>query len=370
MNEELATTPLNDWHRAHGAKMVSFAGWDMPIQYEGGSIEEHRLVRRSAGLFDITHMGRFTARGERAAELLDYLITNDIGSLADYGSCYGLLCKEDGGILDDLFVYRMPDHYLIVVNAANRKKDFDWISRHAREKDVTIEDISDRMGMLALQGPKAIPLMDALTGGETTGIERFSCKPLELFGTPVLAGRTGYTGEDGVELYLPAEASLTIWEGLLAAGKKQAIEIGPVGLAARDSLRFEPGFPLYGHELTEETTPIEARLTWACSLEKDFIGKPVIERQAREGTRRRLVTLRLIDKGVPRESQRILNEREDPIGVVVTGMYAPTLDAYCANAYVESEYRKSGTPVLVQIRDRAKRAEVVKRPLYKPAYRG
>lgn len=370
MSEELRKTPLNDWHRAHGAKMVPFAGWDMPIQYEAGSIEEHRLVRRSAGLFDITHMGRFTVRGERAAELLDYLITSDIGGLSPYGSRYGLLCREDGGILDDLFVYRMPEHYLIVVNASNRGKDFDWISRYARERDVEIEDISDRMGMLALQGPNAIPLLDALTAGETSGIERFYCKPLELLGVSLLAGRTGYTGEDGVELYLPADALHTIWEGLLAAGEKHGIEIGPVGLAARDSLRFEPGFPLYGHELSEEVTPIEARLKWACELEKDFVGKPVIERQAREGTSRRLVTLRLIDKGVPREGYTILNEEEKPIGEVVTGMYAPTVDAYCANAYVESAYRKRGTSILVRIRDRTKRAEVVKRPLYKPAYRG
>ncbi len=369
MSEELLKTPLNDWHRANGGKLVPFAGWDMPIQYERGPIAEHRLVRRSAGLFDITHMGRFTARGDRAAELLDYLITSDIGGLSQYGSGYGLLCREDGGILDDLFTYRMPDHYLIVVNAANRKKDFDWISRQAREKDVKIKDISDRMGMLALQGPNAIPLMDALTGGETSGIERFYCKPLELLGVSLLVGRTGYTGEDGVELYVPSEALRTVWEGLLEAGQKHDVEIGPVGLAARDSLRFEPAFPLYGHELTEEVTPVEARLKWACATDKDFIGKPVIERQIREGTRRRLVTLRLIDKGVPRQGFTVLNEQEEPIGEIVSGMYAPTVDAYCANAYVEAEYRKSGTVLLVQIRNRTKRAEVVKRPLYKPAYR-
>ena len=363
----LKETTLHGWHMDNGAKMAEFAGWSMPIQYRPGPIEEHRLVRRSVGLFDVSHMGQLLFRGERVAAFLDSMLSNSIAALGPWQSTYALLCREDGGVLDDVFVYRLPDHWMVVVNAANTAKDAQWFRAHL-PGNVAMEDRSDETAMIAVQGPHAVPLLDALTGGKVSPIDRFSAAGLSLAGVSCTVGRTGYTGEDGVEIFLPARSALEVWEAVLAQAQRQQVECGPAGLAARDSLRFEPGFPLYGHELTEEISPIQARLTWACSLDKEFVGAQALRRQVDEGVPTRLATVRLSDRGVPRQGYRVLHQGR-PVGSVASGMYAPTVDAYCANVYLPAPLARTGTEVHIEIRNQAKQAVVVKRPLYTPAYR-
>lgn len=362
-------TQLYDWHRNNGAKFAPFAGWEMPMQYGTGAIAEHRLVRSSAGLFDVSHMGQFSVTGEGAADWLERMVSAEIVSVQPNGSTYALLCREDGGVLDDLFIYRLADEWLIVANAANEQSDFAWLTVHLPgDGSVTLTNRSAEYAMFAWQGPRAIEVMDSVTGGSASAIERFSSNRGEIAGHQLTVGRTGYTGEDGVELFLANEAAETVWTAILAEAERLGVEAGPIGLAARDSLRFEPGFALYGHELSTAVTPVEARLTWACSLDTPFIGRDAIYELKEAGPKRKLATLRMVEKGVPREGCEILADGQE-VGEVVSGMYAPTVDAYCANAFLLPEWAKRGTVVDVDIRGRRKRAEVVKRPLYKPAYR-
>lgn len=358
--------------------MVSFAGWEMPISYGRGAIEEHRLVRRSAGLFDVSHMGQFQVAGPGALDYLQHLVSADLIAVPEQQSTYALLCREDGGVLDDLFLYNLPGRWLVVVNAANREKDLDWFETHLptnAEAEVRLEDASDRTSMLAFQGPEAVGIMDRLTEGAAGEIPRFAAAELRLSGLPepfagraVTVGRTGYTGEDGVELFVANEMAEAVWDRILVACEEAGVEAGPIGLAARDSLRFEPGFALYGHELTEEITPVEARLTWACDLEKNFIGRDALVAQKEAGADRKLATIRMTDRGVPREGFPVMKDGER-VGHVATGMYAPSVDAYCANVFLPPALAKIGTDVDIEIRGQMKAAVVVKRPLYKPAYR-
>lgn len=368
---ELKRTGLYDWHLKHDATIVPFAGWELPIQYPTGPITEHKAVREGAGLFDIDHMGQIMVEGEEATEFLNHTVTADLLNLKPWNSTYSLMCLPTGGVIDDLFIYRKGDGngWMVVVNASNRDKDFQWLVKQGKGKKVEIRDISDETYMIAFQGPKAIDVMDSLTEGRTGKIARFSSAEENLFGVNLLIGRTGYTGEDGVELFYPADKAETVWQGILDQGKSIGIEVLPIGLAARDSLRFEPGFPLYGHELNEEKTPPEGRLKWACTLDKDFIGKDAIVKQLDEGLPSKLVSFELIDKGVPREEYKVLSINGDEIGYVATGLYAPWIDKYCGNAYIKPEYAKLGTEILIQIRKKTKKAVVVKRPLYKPSYR-
>lgn len=360
-----------------GAKTAAFAGWDMPIAYERGAIEEHRLVRRSAGIFDVSHMGRLEVSGPGALDYLQRLVSPDLLAVSEQHSSYALLCREDGGVLDDIFLYNLPDRWLVVVNAANHEKDYEWFLEHkpAGENDVRLTDASDQTAMFAFQGPRALEVMDRLTSGAASLIPRFGAAELILSGLQapfagrgVTVGRTGYTGEDGVELFVPQEMAVAIWERILGEAEEAGVEAGPIGLAARDSLRFEPGFPLYGHELSEEITPLEARLSWACDLNKDFIGRDALARQKEAGIEKKLATVRLTDRGVPRQGYPVLKDGQ-PVGTVATGMYAPTADAYCANVFVPPALAKVGTDVDIEIRGRGKSAVVVKRPLYRPAYR-
>jgi glycine cleavage system T protein len=313
-------------------------------------------------------MGQLAFSGPGVAAFLDRLISSSVGALEENQSVYGLLCREDGGVLDDVFTYRLAEHWLIVVNAANAEKDAGWFAKHLPESGVQMRDISAETAMFALQGPRAIEIADALTDGAATAIPRFGAAALSLLQTPCTVGRTGYTGEDGVEIFLPAARAVEVWTGILGAAENLGIECGPVGLAARDSLRFEPGFALYGHELTEDISPIQARLKWACDLEKDFIGADAIRRQAEEGVSRKLATVKLLEPGVPRQDYRVLAQGS-PVGTVASGMYAPTVDAYCANIFVDSPLARTGTEVEIEIRNKARKAVVVKRPLYTPTYR-
>jgi aminomethyltransferase len=365
----LQRTKLYDWHVAHGGRMVPFAGWEMPVQYPTGPIEEHHITRRSAGLFDIDHMGQFTVTGPDAEAFLNMMVTWDVSLMQPNEAHYALMCYENGGIVDDVFVYRLPDHWFVVVNADNRSKDYDWMAEKASGYKVTLTDISDDTYMVALQGPRAIELLDHIVPVDMATVPRFSATITEIDGVPATIGRTGYTGEDGVEIFFPTAMAEKIWELILATGERQKIEVAPVGLAARDSLRFEPSFALYGHEIDENTTPLEARLNWACKLNKPFIGRDALLKQKEAGLGKKIVAFELTSKGVPRQGYTVVNDAGEEIGHVVTGMYAPTVEKYCGHAFVAPQYAKVGAELQIMIRDKPKGAVVVKRPFYAPAYK-
>lgn len=362
------TTALHQWHESAGARLTEFAGWDMPVSYERGAIEEHRLVRRSAGLFDTSHMAQYRVSGAGSLDYLERLVSARLSGLAEWSSTYALLCRDDGGVLDDLFLYRLPDAWLVVANAANRESDAKWFRGHLPSSGVDFADASDETCMFAFQGPRAVSVMDRLTDEATSRIPRFGAAELPLAGCSVIVGRTGYTGEDGVELFVPTDAAPAVWELLLDEAERAGVEAGPIGLAARDSLRFEPGFPLYGHELSTEISPVEARLTWACDLEKEFIGRDALARRRERGVERRLATVKMKERSVPREGFAVQSDGHD-VGYVASGMYCPTVDASCANVFIPPGLAKIGTDVDIGIRGRPRPAVVVKRPLYTPAYR-
>lgn len=369
MTEALKRTQLYQWHVDHGGRMVPFAGWEMPVQYPTGPIEEHHLTRRSAGLFDIDHMGQITVTGPEAEIFVNHLVTWDISLLAENEAHYALMCYEHGGVVDDVFVYKLAGRWFVVVNASNLDKDFTWMQEQAQGYNVTLTDVSTETYMLALQGPKAIDLLQTLTPANLAAVPRFSAVETDISGIPAIIGRTGYTGEDGVELFFPAETALSLWESILNAGPAAGIEVNPIGLAARDSLRFEPGFPLYGHEINADTTPLEAALGWVCKFESDFVGREALLKQKEAGPTKKLIGFELTEKGVPRQDYPVAAANGQLIGTVVTGLYAPSVDKYCGHAFVLSQYAALGTPLQIMIRDKPKAAVVVKRPFYTPAYR-
>lgn len=354
--------------------MVPFAGWEMPVQYPTGPLAEHQATRQSAGLFDIDHMGQVEVRGPQAMEFVNHVVTYDVNKMKLLDAHYAIFCYADGGCVDDLFVYKLPDktagggreYYFLAINASNREKDVAWLKSHAAGYDVELKDISDETYMLAFQGPKAPEIMDRLTRTDLVQMERFSAVQEEVYGVPVLLGRTGYTGEDGFELFFPAEAALKVWEGVLAEGHAEGVK--PVGLAARDSLRFEACMPLYGHEIDADTTPIEAGLGFALSLEKEFIGKDALLKQKLEKSKRVLVGLEMVERGLPREGYEVSVDGI-VVGKVTTGMYAPTLEKYLGMAYVPRSLSARGTEIEVLIRGKEVKAQIVKRPFYVPAYR-
>ena len=367
MAEALKRTSLFDWHAAHGGRMIPFAGWEMPLQYETGAKAEHHATRQVAGLFDIDHMGQFAVSGPDAEAYLNHLMTWDVGRMAENEAQYSLMCYEDGGIVDDVYIYRLPMRWFIVVNAANREKDLAWMEAQATGYDVSLSDVSDETYMLALQGPAAIRILQTLTDIYLSGVPRFTVAEGRVKGINTLVSRTGYTGEDGVELFFSDDEALPMWEAILEAGESSGLK--PVGLAARDSLRFEPGFALYGHEIDAHITPLEARLGWVVRYGVDFIGRNALLKQKLEGgPERLLVAFEMIDKGVPRQGYDVLH-RAAFVGRVVTGLYAPTLDKFVGHAFVPADIARPGTEIEVVIRDKVKKARIVRRPLYKPAYR-
>jgi glycine cleavage system T protein len=369
VDQPLQTTKLHAWHQANGGRMVDFAGWELPVFYATGTLAEHHATRTSVGLFDIDHMGQVTVTGPAAIEAVDRLVSSDMTSLAVGEAKYGLLCGPDGGVIDDVFVYRTQvDAMMIVVNAANRDVDVAWIGEQADGSASFVVDRSDELEMIAVQGPRAVELVDAVTMSTTTRVAdlaRFMSTTVELFGTTAIVGRTGYTGEDGVELYISGGVE-DVWTGLLNQAARDNIEATAVGLSARDSLRFEPGYPLYGHELSREISPLEARLGWAVNLDgADFIGRDAIRRKAEEGITRRLETLVLDDKGVPREGCHVLDLDGNDIGTVVSGMFAPTANVFAANAFLPLDHVAVGTQLALDVRGKAKACHVAKRPLYR-----
>lgn len=364
----MKTTLLHGRHAAAGARFAPFAGYEMPIQYPSGAVEEHRLARRSVGLFDIDHMGQVVVSGKGASAALSRAVSARILDMAKDEARYSLLLAEDGGVLDDLFVYRLgDDEWFVVVNASNREADVARL-RALLPPAVAVEDVSDGTYMIAVQGPRAVELVDALSGGALSAAPRFSMAHAPVAGVPSKIGRTGYTGEDGCELFYPASRAAELWDALLAEAARLGIEAGPVGLAARDSLRFEAGMPLHGHEISPSINPLEALMSWACDWEKDFVGKEALLAVKAAGPRRKLVALQ-VSGGVPREGYPVLGPDGAEVGSCVAGMYCPTVDAFAANAFVPPELAKAGTELAVSIRGAAKRAVVVRRPLYVPAYR-
>jgi len=374
MSNELKRTALYQWHVDHGGRMVPFAGWEMPVQYPTGPLQEHNATRQAAGLFDIDHMGQIEVRGPGAEAFVNWMVTYDVSQMALYDAHYALFCYMDGGTVDDLFVYRLPDpqisgrdYFFLAINADNRDKDVAWVKAHAGAFDVEVKDISDETYMLAFQGPLAPEIMNRLTSVDLEKVTRFTAIQDIIFeNVPVLLGRTGYTGEDGFELFFPAEHALKVWEGILSEG--EADGISPVGLAARDSLRFEPCMPLYGHELSPTITPIEARLSFALSLDVDFIGRDALLKQKLEKPERVLVGFELVGRGVAREGYPVFYEGIE-VGTVSSGMFSPTTSRYLGMAFVLRPASKIGTPVEIEIRNKMVPAKIVKRPFYTPAYR-
>ncbi len=360
-------TRLHDWHVNAGAKMVPFAGYDMPITYPLGAVEEHLLTRRSVGLFDIDHMGQIEVKGSGADEFVSRMASAKILDMKDWDARYSLLLNERGTVIDDLFIYRLPGAWWIVVNASNRVEDLAWFNKH-KPAGVQMIDHSDGTYMIAVQGPRAIELLDLVSVAKISGYPRFTSGRTKVLGVECLVGRTGYTGEDGVELFFPAGDAEKLWTGLLAAGEKHGIETKAIGLAARDSLRFEAGMPLHGHEISQEIYPLESGFKWACDFEKDFVGKQALEKLQADGIPRKLVTID-VSGGIPREGFEVQNSEGAKVGIVVAGMFCPTVKKMAANVLLDPAYSKVGTGLKVVIRGAGKDAVVVKRPLYIPAYR-
>lgn len=360
-------TPLHGEHLALGARMTAFAGWEMPLSYPEGPIAEHSRVRESLGLFDLSHMGRIAVSGPDAARFLQYLTTANIARLREGDAGYSPLCYADGGLVDDAFVYRLATRYLVVVNAANTDKDLRWFDYHRVGFDVTIEDLSAATCMLALQGPRAQVALQTLTPLPLDRLGFRKVAESQVGGADAIIGRTGYTGEDGFELYLDAAVATTVWQALLAAG--EPLGLLPIGLAARDSLRFEACLPLYGHELGPDITPLEAGLGWAVALKKGpFVGRDALLKERLEGSARSLVGFEMTERSVPRQGCPV---EVDGVarGHVTSGLYAPTLAKFLGMAYVPVEYAEVGTEIRIVIRGAPKAARIVKRPFYTPFHR-
>jgi len=355
-------TPFHSFHIEAGAKMVKFAGYLMPVQY-AGMTAEHLAVRKNVGLFDLSHMGEFEVSGKDALEFLQKTTTNDVAALSPGQIQYTCMTYPDGGIVDDLLIYKLKDRFMLVVNASNMKKDFEWLFSHI-EGDVKLVDHSQETGLLAIQGPNAIKVMTDLTSFDLDAMGYYSFATAEVGGETILFSRTGYTGEDGFELYIPNDRCANVWKAVIEAGKKKDMQL--VGLGARDSLRLEMKMALYGNDIDQTTTPIEAGLSWIVNLETEFIGKETIARQKAEKPDRRLICLELEGRAFPRPGYEIF-DGDKAIGKVTSGTFSPSLQKPIALGYVPRSKAKIGSKVEIAIRDRRYPAVVVKPPFYKKA---
>ncbi|HLI28170.1 MAG TPA: glycine cleavage system aminomethyltransferase GcvT [Chloroflexota bacterium] len=368
LTADLHRTPLYAWHAAHGARLVPFAGWAMPLQYRG-ILAEHRAVREGAGLFDISHMGRLEVAGPDALALLQYVTTNDVAALAPGRAQYALVCHPTGGTMDDVVVYRLPTEdptprYLLVVNASNRTRVLAWLREQlaAHRWRARIDDRTLALAMLALQGPAAEALLAPYTPLDLTSVPYYGIRRTVLFGQAVWLARTGYTGEDGFELLPEANTALSLWDALLELGQPCRPE--PCGLGARDTLRLEAGFALYGHELRDDITPLEAGLDRFVKLAKGaFVGAEALAAQRAQGLRRRLVGFRLLDGGVPRPGCAVWAEGQR-VGEVTSGTYGPSVRAAIGMAYVPPALASPGQAIAVELRGRACPAQVVALPFW------
>ncbi|MGG3573501.1 glycine cleavage system aminomethyltransferase GcvT [Bacillus gobiensis] len=362
----LKRTPLFEKYIKYGAKVIDFGGWELPVQFSS-ILEEHEAVRKEAGLFDVSHMGEVLVEGKGAESYINHLVTNDVTKLSINQAQYTAMCYPDGGTVDDLVVYKLANEkYLLVINAANIEKDYEWMELYLRG-DVTLHNISSDIAQLAIQGPKAEGILQKLTATDLTeiGFFRFA-QHTNLNGiTDVLISRTGYTGEDGFELYLAADKAEALWENLLEAGKEDGLK--PCGLGARDTLRFEARLALYGQELTNEISPLEAGIGFAVKTNKEshFIGKDILTAQKEEGLKRKLVGIEVTGRGIPRHGYKVFSAGEEEIGFITSGTHSPSLKKNLGLAIISAEHAEVGTQLKVEVRNKKIDAIVVKAPFYK-----
>jgi aminomethyltransferase len=350
--DTLRRTPLFERHERAGARLVPFAGWEMPVQYEGIR-QEHVAVRTRAGVFDVSHMGEIETSGAGAEEFLQRILSNDVSRIADGGAQYSVLCREDGGVLDDLFTYRLgDDRFLTVTNASNHEKDLAWFREHAGEFDVDVADARDRWAMLAVQGPQARGAVERIASGELPA--RMRTADVAVAGVACLVCGTGYTGEDGVEILIPPDGATAVWDALMEQG------VTPVGLGARDTLRLEVCFHLYGNDLSEDRNPIEAGLAWCCKLDTGFIGSEALQGLEPDDT---LVPFAFTGPGIPRQGNPVHTAQGD--GVVTSGSLSPCLEIGIGMAYVPVAAAAPGTTLEVDVRGKPRAAEVREKPLYR-----
>lgn len=358
----MKTTPFTETHISLGAKMHEFAGYNMPIEYSG-IIDEHLTVCQGVGVFDVSHMGEFWVKGPHALDFLQTVTSNNVAALTSGKVQYTCFPNEDGGIVDDLLVYRYEqEKYLLVVNASNIEKDWNWCMSH-NTMGAELENASDRMAQLAVQGPKAIEVLQKLTPVNLSELPYYTFTHSEFAGEPdVIISNTGYTGAGGFELYFYPEAAIKIWNAVFEAGAEFGIK--PIGLGARDTLRLEMGFCLYGNDLDDTTSPIEAGLGWITKFVegKNFINRPMLEKQKTEGTVRKLVGFEMVDRGIPRHGYELQNPEGTPIGVVTSGTMSPTRKIGIGMGYVKPEYSKVGTEICIDMRGRKLKAVVVRPP--------
>ena len=366
MMSQLKRTSIYPAYKNYGAKLTNFGGWELPIQFSSIK-EEHEAVRNSAGIFDVSHMGEILIEGKDAEDFLNYLLTNDISKVNVNQAQYSAMCYSNGGTVDDLLVYKLAtDTFMLVVNAANTEKDFEWITQHL-QGDVTVRNISTEVALIAIQGPKTEMILQTLTSVQLDkiGFFRFEQGISVAEVDDILLSRTGYTGEDGFELYLPADQAEKLWNNLLEEGTSAGLK--PCGLGARDTLRFEACLALYGQELTEDITPLEAGLGFAVKANKDtgFIGKKVLKQQKEQGIKRKLVGIEITGRGIARSGYKVLATDDTEIGLVTSGTQSPTLNKSLSLALVSTAYADIGTKVKVQIRKKVVEGVIVRTPFYK-----
>ena len=358
----LKRTPLHDIHVALGAKIVPFAGYEMPVQYPTGITFEHKAVRESCGVFDVSHMGEFWVNGARAADFVNYVTTNNVTALAEGQVHYSTILNDRGTIEDDCLIYRFADKVMMVVNASNAPKDYQHIIRHADAFGVTVHDATDEMTLLAVQGPTTASILQGLTATDLSTIGYYHFTEGDVAGQNAIISRTGYTGEDGFELYIANASAAPIWNALLATDK-----VTPAGLGARDSLRLEMGMALYGNDIDDTVTPLEANLAWLVKFPKgDFVGRGALERQKEAGVKKKLVGFTLEDRNFPRHGYPVFFDNE-PSGIVCSGTMSPTLGIPIGTAYLPVAAAREGTQFEVEIRGKRVPATVTKPPFYKNA---
>lgn len=362
--ENLKKTPLNEVHRNAGGKMVDFGGWDMPVQYTAGVIAEHLTTREKVALFDVSHMGEIWVEGEDAIAFVNKLTTNDVTKLVDGQAHYSALTNENGGVVDDLLVYRFDvDKLLLVVNAATTDKDWDWITSHKADENVTLTNASADYCQIAVQGPKALETAQKLTDVNLAEIKYYHFTVGTFDGVNAIISRTGYTGEDGFEVYAPADEAVKIWNDLMKAGAEFGIL--PAGLAARNTLRLESAMSLYGHELSDEISPLEAGLGWICKPDKgEFVGRDKLVKLKEEGLKRKLVGFEMTDKGIARDEMDVY-VGDEKVGVVTSGSPAPYLKKNIGLAFLPIEFAKTGQEIKIDVRGRKLAATVIPTPFYK-----
>lgn len=372
--EEARRTQLYGAYKER-ANIVVFAGFEMPLYFKDIT-PEHLSVRNSVGMFDISHMGRIIITGVDSERFLNYVITNDLSVLAPNSAQYSVMCNENGGIIDDFVVYRLEkEKFMLVSNASNREKDYNWLVRNSKDFSVKLEEVSDSVAMLSVQGPNAEKTLQRICTEDLSKIERFKCSPANLSETPVFVSRTGYTGEDGFEIFVwdalltKPEKALRLWDAILDAGKTYGVE--PCGLGARDTLRLEAGLCLYGSDIDENTTPFEAKLGFVVKLQKGgFIAKEMLVKQKAEGVKKQRVGIEIVGQGIPRQGYKVFNEKKQETGHVTSGTFSPLLKHGIAMAYVRIEDAKEGNSLKLDIRDKLVEGKIVNFPFYDPAKYG